>query len=101
MSGTVQPLAPKTEAAPSEETPRVHSSKIWTTYGFSTRNRYCGLGYIHHIWVLGPLGRETAGCCLRITKGLGPLQDGSYQGGPYVSLAYLVYDPQLYMGSLI
>ena len=35
---------------------RVQSTQIWIIYGFFIRNRNYNLGYMLHIWVLGPLG---------------------------------------------
>ena len=37
---------------------RVQSTQIRSIYGFCIRSRSCnyGVGYVHFIWVLGPLG---------------------------------------------
>ena len=35
---------------------RVQSTQIWSIYGVSVRNCNYGLGYMLHIWALGPLG---------------------------------------------
>ena len=48
-----------TEYGPMILTLRVQSTQIWSIYGFLIRNRNYGLGYMLHIWVLGPLGLRS------------------------------------------
>ena len=38
---------------------RVQSTQIWGIYGFSIGDRNYSLGYILHVWVLGPIGSST------------------------------------------